>query len=533
MNKYLVKVALYIHQYEHKKHGKKWVAEGKAVPEGYIRTGVSFYKRKGQNMTKKADEKVRPNQQEALDHLEETGGIVLHHSTGSGKTNTFLKAIERAQAKDKTGRALVVAPASLQTNIDKEIKKHKVKIDRDRLDVRSYEWASRHADSLAKKHYSIAVADEAHKLRNTGTQRVQKLREIFENADQRILATATGNYNSISDISPLVNIAAGGDKILPEKKKDFENKYLRTIQKPRNLTQFLTGQESEEEQVLVNRKDLKSKLQKYISYYDARDDESAKEHFPSQTEETIDVAMSPEQERLYKYIEGRDLPIITRLKIRNNLPMTQKEKQNLNAFSTGVRQVSTSMRHLSSTPEHVPYTPKVEKAVERLKERMKGDKNFRAIVYSNYLGTGVHEYSRKLQQEGIPHTVYTGELSREEKDKAKDDYNSGKVPVMLVSSAGGEGLDLKGTKLVQVLEPHFNKQKITQVTGRANRFDSHADLPKEERHVHVEHYRTVHPKSKLFKTPYSIDRYLSENSDDKQQVFDQVKALMKPDGSEK
>ena len=46
-NKYLEKVATRIHQYEHPetKH-KKWVAEGKVVPYGYIKTEVNFYNRR-------------------------------------------------------------------------------------------------------------------------------------------------------------------------------------------------------------------------------------------------------------------------------------------------------------------------------------------------------------------------------------------------------------------------------------------------------------------------------------------------------
>lgn len=46
-NKYLEKIATRINQYEHKTtKQKKWVAEGKIVPKGYILTDVSFYKRK-------------------------------------------------------------------------------------------------------------------------------------------------------------------------------------------------------------------------------------------------------------------------------------------------------------------------------------------------------------------------------------------------------------------------------------------------------------------------------------------------------
>lgn len=46
-NKYLEKVAIRINQYEHKDtKKKKWIAETKVVPYGFVKNEVSFYKRK-------------------------------------------------------------------------------------------------------------------------------------------------------------------------------------------------------------------------------------------------------------------------------------------------------------------------------------------------------------------------------------------------------------------------------------------------------------------------------------------------------
>lgn len=54
MNKYLEKIAIRIHLYVHEKTGqKKWIAEGKPVPEGFVKSETSFYRKKGQ--IKKAD----------------------------------------------------------------------------------------------------------------------------------------------------------------------------------------------------------------------------------------------------------------------------------------------------------------------------------------------------------------------------------------------------------------------------------------------------------------------------------------------
>lgn len=48
--KNLEKKAVKIHMYVHKDDNKKtkWIAEGKVVPQDYIKTNTSFYKKKGQ-----------------------------------------------------------------------------------------------------------------------------------------------------------------------------------------------------------------------------------------------------------------------------------------------------------------------------------------------------------------------------------------------------------------------------------------------------------------------------------------------------
>lgn len=527
-NKYLEKAAMLVTQYQCPTTKKtKWIPEAHTVPHGYVKTGKSLYRRKGQKAgLRKSAENLQPHQDHALDVLDREGGVLMHHSTGSGKTRSFLTAVARSQKNDPTGKSLIVAPASLVSNVDKEILKHKLKIDRSRLKVLSYEKATRDVDELSKDKYSLIAFDEGHKLRNVSSKRTQALTELATKADKRLVATATANYNHISDISPLLNIVAG-DKVLPTDRKEMENRYIQKVVTKPGFIDKLLGKPDEETQELKNHKHLKEVLDKYVSYYDSKTDPKAADKFPSVSEETVETPMSKKQTQMYKFVEG-NVPFMLRMKIRHNLPLDKKEKASLNQFSTGVRQVSNGYRHLVNDGD-AEFTPKIHEATTRLAKRMKDDKNFRGVVYSNYLDAGLHEYSRKLRSMKIPHGLYTGGLNKKEKDQIVSDYNEGRSPVLLISSSGAEGLDLKGTKLTQVMEPHFNKSKIQQVMGRGARYGSHEHLPKEERHMHVEHYLSTYEKPMWGKTPYSIDKYLSENSDDKDLVFDQVRNLMKND----
>lgn len=470
------------------------------------------------------DNPLRKHQERALKKLEQTGGLILDHSTGSGKTRTFLEAVARAQ-KGNQERSLVIAPASLVSNIDKEIKKHNLNIDRSRLDAYSYEKATNIAEKLKNNKYGIAVFDEAHKLRNTNTKRHQELSEVVRHAKQRVLATATTAYNNPSDIAPLVNIAAG-DKVLPEDKKSFDGRFIDKVVEQPPLLKRLLGSPPQEKHVLKNKKELKEKLNKYVDHYDLADDSTAKDNFPEKIEKTVEVPMSGQQQAIYKYLEGK-LPWHLRLKVRMNMPLDKKDSAALNSFSTGIRQASNSVRPY--LPKYEEVTPKVKAAVDSLEKSHKEDKNFRGLVYSNYIQAGLEDYSRELTKRGISHNAFHGKMSKTQKDQAVKDYNEGKSPVLLISSSGAEGLDLKGTKKIQVLEPHFNHSKIKQVMGRGVRYGSHEHLPKVERKVEIEHYLSTFPEKKFSFGPkqHSIDQYLKHNSKTKETINDEMKKLVK------
>lgn len=465
---------------------------------------------------------LEPHQIKALKKLDETGGVILDHSMGSGKTKTFLTAIAKAQADNPSGEALAVAPASLTSNIDKEIKKHRIKIDPHRLTALSYEKAVIEADKLRKKKWAIAVLDEAHKTRNTDTKRHQELSEIVQGADKRVLATGTTTYNHVSDIAPLVNMAAGED-VLPTGKA-FTNRYVNKVVEHPPLLKRVFGYPAKETHKLQNKAELKKVLQKYVHRYDVTEDPKMKDKFPEKRERIVEVEMSPSQQTMYKYLEQK-LPWHLRLKVRANMPLDRKDAAALNSFSTGIRQVSNSTREY--LPNLQESTPKIHAAVSSMVEGHTKDKNFRGVAYSNYLGSGLSEYSRELSKTGIPHVVFHGGMSKAEKDAAVESYNKGEVKVILLSSSGTEGLNLKGTKKIQVLEPHFNKAKIDQVVARGVRYESHKHLPKKERVVEVEHYHSVFPKNFMGKRSYSIDQYLHHNSKTKDELGEEMKSLVK------
>jgi SNF2 family DNA or RNA helicase len=57
--------------------------------------------------------------------------------------------------------------------------------------------------------------------------------------------------------------------------------------------------------------------------------------------------------------------------------------------------------------------------------------------------------------------------------------------VLVITKAGGEGLDLVGVNSVVILDPTWNPAGIDQIVGRAIRYKSHAHLPISERKVDI------------------------------------------------
>jgi superfamily II DNA/RNA helicase len=144
----------------------------------------------------------------------------------------------------------------------------------------------------------------------------------------------------------------------------------------------------------------------------------------------------------------------------------------------------------------------------------------------------VEPYKKLLTDAKIPFGESTGEINDKVRNQLVKDYNENKLKALIVSSAGGEGLDLKGTRLVQILEPHFNNEKLKQVIGRAARYKSHAALSPEKQKVLIQHYlSTLNPsviEKSLFKKPTSTDEYLQNLADEKEKLNEEFIKLIKP-----
>jgi len=59
------------------------------------------------------------------------------------------------------------------------------------------------------------------------------------------------------------------------------------------------------------------------------------------------------------------------------------------------------------------------------------------------------------------------------------------IKLFMITSSGAEGINLKNTRFVHIVEPYWHNVRLEQVIGRARRICSHQDLPQELRTIKV------------------------------------------------
>jgi len=127
-----------------------------------------------------------------------------------------------------------------------------------------------------------------------------------------------------------------------------------------------------------------------------------------------------------------------------------------------------------------------------------GSEAFELVLKSN--GYEKFDYKDPQKDKGKRYTFITGSEGPEERSINKEHFNDEKnkygeyIQIMIISSAGAEGISLTCVRQVHVLEPFWNYVRIDQVLGRAVRMKSHLDLPKEERNVEQYLYISTLPK---------------------------------------
>ena len=403
-------------------------------------------------------------------------GLLVVHGTGTGKTLTAVTISQCYLDDNPSNKVVFVGPAALEANFKKELRKYGVKMidiarhyrfysfekflyitkkrSLNRVSEDKDRWKMSWPMNPISLKNSLLIVDEAHNARNPMTATARALEVSSFGADKVLLLTATPFVNSMRDYIPLINMLYG--RYVVGTSKEFRDGAI-----PDYLSK---SQEPSKEDLRT----FKSLLQDKVDVVNKKEEKD----FPRRRDHMEYVKMTPAYLKAY-----------TRLMASEKVSgLFFKEPER---FYNGYRRAVNM-----AGPEY--FSSKVEKAVPYLK---KG----KALIYSNWLEFGVDPISQALKKAGISFEAFTGKTSKRKREQVIDDFNDGKFQVLIVSSAGGEGLDLKGVRSVVVLDPPWNDASLQQVIGRAIRYKSHAHLPKKDRVVDVYLMALVDPKVDISK----------------------------------
>jgi hypothetical protein len=414
----------------------------------------------------------------------------------------------------------VVAPAALKKNYEKEMQKW-LGGHPDNLKLISQELVARRGIEPYDSPDGLLIADEIHRARDITGQLNQQLAK--SKARKRLLLSGTPVVNQPHDLANLVNLAAG-KSALPANKAKFDEQYIGSRPTPLTWWQKFRGMTPGDIPTLQNTGELKNTLNQYVDFHPA-----STENYPSIKEEVHKVPMGQKQTDLYNTLMGQ-APLMTRLRVKWQLPPTKSDLARMKFFLTGPRQASDSNLEYITNKKNLEAA-KAQEAFNYFKDQNKKDPSYKVVAYDNYLASGVEPYRQLLEKSKIPYGMFTGEVGNKQRNEMVKQYNANKLKALLISSAGAEGLDLKNTNLVQLLSPHWNAAREKQVIGRAARYKSHEKLPPEKQNVLVQRY-LAEPRAGWFSrlmgkpTQRGTDEYIYNLAQQKDQLNKQVEQLL-------
>ena len=419
-----------------------------------------------------------PHQLIPYHYLRDHWGLLLYHSTGSGKTRTALMAMYQHLEPIE-----IIGPKSARRAFLAEISQ--LGLDMTRITFHSYTRAKELVtEDITYYTGRSVIVDEAHYLRTENMLNIQLL-SALEAANHLVLLSATPIVNTTADLAVLVNLIRRR-AVLPTNRRLFDALYLNsqtcTVQNETRLKQALAGT---------------------ISYYQL--DKSP--YYPRIERHVREVVMDAAQLDTYgQYVRqfiyrggvrGRDIL---------DIDFSTLASSARNHFLTATRQ-------LSNTSAAGASSPKLEAVLQTILDGPRP-----AVVFSFYLEWGIFALAPLLVQAGLRWSSITGVTGADLLTRTAAEYNRGLYDVLLLSSAGSESLDLRGTRQLHVLESQWNTARGAQAEGRASRYGSHLRLSERDRTVHVYYWLSVFPPSI---SNLSADQYLWKLSQEKRELAEQ------------
>jgi SNF2 family DNA or RNA helicase/uncharacterized Zn finger protein len=383
-------------------------------------------------------------------------GCILADDMGLGKTVQSIAALLRLkEEKLLSGGCLVVAPAALLSNWEKELSRFAPSINVSRyhgsrrvLDrkcdvlLTTYQTAVRDAEKLKDEAFSLLLVDEAHLMKNADTRLSQTVKQLH--AKYRLALSGTPVENRLEDLRSLF------DFILPGYLGDaaqFKEQYRYPIEVMRNR-----------EQAEALRKITSPFLLRRL-----KTDKKIIKDLPEKIVTNEYAVLEKEQAALYESVVAESF--------EKSAKIDPKERSSLIfALVTSLKQICDHPRVFDKESPAVSSLSGKSQLLLTLLEEILANRE-KTLVFSQYVET-LDCLERIIKKElGEAPLVYHGSLNQSARAGIIDRFqNDPAARILLVSlKAGGLGLNLTAASRVIHYDLWYNPAAENQATDRAFR----------------------------------------------------------------
>lgn len=428
------------------------------------------------------------------------GRGILADEVGLGKTIEAGLIIKELLLRGLANRILVLCPAPLRDQWQQELKdkfdeaftvvrsgSDRVGLGGDKV-IMTQVLATRNLDKLVRP-FDLVVIDEAHRLAGANAHITRdKLGALVAESPRALLLSATPVQNSLLELYRLVEVLRPGTF---RSQREFTNRFVdrRDPRRPVNPAELRKLVSS----VIVRTTRAQAGLDR-VRRMPPRD---------------VAVRLGPPERRLYDLlldalrhkmsgpgdIHRRRLlalrltaspPAVSRMALR----MAQVHPE------PSVRDLLKEVAHLAAD---IAETERDRKALRVIDDWI--NEHGRVLVFSQHTQT-VAGLVRTLGGAGIEAATFHGDMSHSARAESIARFRAGKVPVLISTDAGAEGLNLQFCNCILNFDLPWNPMRVEQRIGRVHRLT-------QERDVHIANlfakdtidesvYRLLHDKLAMF-----------------------------------
>lgn len=470
----------------------------------------------------------KDHQIRAAIHFQHHKTLLAGHPTGSGKTLLAVLCMQGVLHQEPSKKCILVTPLSVRNQIKAELLSFRSDTP---LDEKMMQAAQEMKDEKFNATYPFMkpfvfhtpqsftmlmndatssrtllencflVVDEAHTFISLTSQQTNKMIEACSLADKVLLLTATIMMNAPKDLCAILAMLYQTGKVLDP--DEFQRRAEIALERKHDNAQ---------EQLSL----LQSLFRGLVSLHNVV---KTGEYPVQQPDVAVAITMTPEFEKYYtELIQTKDDSEKARTATRKKTVL--HAKSDFTAFYNGLRMLVNlgsdaaileavakirSELHSAAVKEkshdqhqrivdsnsvnETPHTKIawIRKFLDDMKNEKHGvSKNAKVLIYSEFIEAGIMQVEPVLRDDlKMTYSIITGKTKESERTAIISMFNENnlKTQVLLVTGAGGTGLDLKRLEYIIKMEPGWNEVAALQVDGRGSRLLSHANLPEERRQV--------------------------------------------------